>query len=204
MKKIQNVIFDLGNVLLDYRPQEYLSSLFGDEELVARLYKAIFLSPEWLMLDRGVISQEEAVKRLVSQYPNVTHQVQATFADWFSMMTPIEASVEVLRNLKKTGYPLYVISNFHKAAFDYVSQKYDWFKLFDGMIISCDVRALKPEPKIYEALLEKYNLVPERSVFIDDALANVVGAQAFGIKGIHCQTTDQFKMELEVMLQMRF
>lgn len=71
MRKIQNLIFDLGNVLLKFNPGEYLAGLFEDPELVRRLHRAVFSSPEWYMLDRGVLTQEEAVARLTRQYPDL-------------------------------------------------------------------------------------------------------------------------------------
>lgn len=200
MKPIQNVIFDLGNVLLDFQPQEYLETLFDDEDLVRQLHKAVFNSPEWFMLDRGVITQEQAIERLSNQYPHLAAEIQLVFADWFSILTPIASTVDVLRQLEQEGYGLYVISNFHAAAFDYVSSKYDWFSLFDGLIISCHIRALKPEPVIYRALLERYALVPEHSVFIDDSLANIEGARQLGIAGIHYRTVAEFRLELELLL----
>ncbi|MGI6693644.1 MAG: HAD family hydrolase [Limnochordia bacterium] len=201
MRKLQNVVFDLGNVLLMFNPGEYLAGLFDDAELAGRLQRAVFCSPEWYMLDRGVITQEEAVWRLTRQHPDLASGITQTFADWFSMLKPISANVEVVRSLKKSGYPLYVLSNFHKAAFEYVYGKYEWFNLFDGLIISYQHQTLKPEPAIYQTLLAVYALIPEDCVFIDDSLANLAAASEFGIKGIHYQSTDQLRLELNYILK---
>lgn len=200
LRRIRNVIFDLGNVLLDFKPWEYLETLFYDDDLVGQLHKAIFNSPEWFMLDRGVITQEQAIARLNSQHPHLAEGIQMAFADWFSILTPIASTVDVLRQLKQEGYGLYVISNFHEAAFDYVYNKYDWFSLFDGLIISCHVQALKPEPAIYQALFDKYGLIPEQSLFIDDSIANIEGGRQLGVAGIHYQTATEFEVELELIL----
>ncbi|NMB02148.1 MAG: HAD family phosphatase [Firmicutes bacterium] len=198
---MENIIFDLGNVLLKFNPVDYLATLFDEEELVTRLHKVVFTSPEWFMLDRGVIDQAEAERRLIDQNPDLATEIPAVFDDWFSLLKPISSSVEVLRNLKKTGYKLYALSNFHEAAFEYVVKKYEWFDLFDGMVISYEHQALKPEPAIYQILLGKYFLIPEKSVFIDDSLANLAGASRFGIKGIHYQTPEQLKLELNYILK---
>src|SRR5690554_1248760 len=97
MGKIENVIFDLGNVLLKYRPCEYLKTLFSDANLVGQLYQVVFAGPEWSMLDRGVIAQKEAIDRLQNQYPHLATEIEAVFADWFSLLTPIPDTVEVLQ-----------------------------------------------------------------------------------------------------------
>lgn len=201
MRKIRNVIFDLGNVLLKFNPGEYLESLFDQPELVQRLHRAVFSSPEWCMLDRGVITQEQAVNRLIKQYPDLAAEITVTFADWFSILKPISSNVEVVRSLKKSGYRLYVLSNFHKAAFEYVYEKYEWFSLFDGLVISYQHQTLKPEPAIYQILLARYTLIPEECVFIDDSLANLAAASEFGIKGVHYQSPDQLRLELNFILQ---
>lgn len=200
MGKIRNIIFDLGNVLLTWNPADYLATLFDDGELVTKLHKAVFLSPEWFMLDRGVISQEKAVERLIQQHPELAREIKATFADWFSLLKPISSNVELLRSVKEQGYKVYALSNFHKDAFDYVAKKYEWFSLFDGMIISADHQVMKPEPGIYQLLLTTYELIPEECVFIDDSLANLAAASEFGIKGIHCESPDQLKLELNYLL----
>jgi len=186
---------------LKFNPGEYLESLFDQPELVQRLHRAVFSSPEWYMLDRGVITQEQAVNRLIKQYPDLAAEITVTFADWFSILKPISSNVEVVRSLKKSGYRLYVLSNFHKAAFEYVYEKYEWFSLFDGLVISYQHQTLKPEPAIYQILLARYTLIPEECVFIDDSLANLAAASEFGIKGVHYQSPDQLRLELNFILQ---
>ena len=95
----------------------------------------------------------------------------------------------------------HVLSNFHKAAFEYVYSRYEWFSLFDGMIISYQHQTLKPEPAIYQILLATYSLIPEQCVFIDDSLANLAAASEFGIRGIHYETSEQLRLELNYILK---
>ena len=142
---IKNVVFDLdGFDKLSARglPAEALPG----HTQIGFLRSAIFGSPEWLMLDRGVIDQAEAEIRLINQHPQFKKEIQAAFADWFSMLTPIEENAALLPELKGKGCGLYVISNFHTDAFAYIKERYSWFKLFDGMIISCDIRCLSLNP----------------------------------------------------------
>ena len=108
--------------------------------------------------------------------------------------------MELIYDLKKKEYGLYALSNFHREAFAHVYKKYEWFQLFDGMIISYAVQALKPEPAIYEALLTGYDLEPERCLLIDDLLANIEGGRQLGIRGIQYQNHAQLIRDLEQIL----
>lgn len=197
---MENIIFDLGRVLISFDPQKYLDEMFADPQIVNRLHKIIFLGPEWIMLDRGVITQDQAVERLSMAHPELSEQICLVFAHWFGIMTPIEGTVKILRELHGRVHKLYVISNFHKEAFEYIFEKFDWFKLFHGLTISCYIQSLKPEPEIYKHLLDKHGLDPQKSIFIDDMWENIEAAQEFGIQGIHYESVDQLKMELEFFL----
>ncbi len=179
------IVFDIGNVLLRFEPQQFLTYLFGADEPLELYHAATFGAPEWLELDRGSLTQEQASDRLKGRYPNLRLQIDRVFDQWFTMLTPIPSSIEALQGLKAARYPVFALSNFHRAAFSYVVQRHEWFSLFDGMTISSQVGANKPEPAIYEALLSRYSLNPAKVVFLDDSLANVQAAEALGIRGIH-------------------
>ncbi len=194
---IKNIVFDLGQVLINFQPEAYLQGLFPDHPQIDVLQKAVFGSPEWLMLDRGVIDQREAEIRLANQHPQFKQEIKAAFADWFNMLTPIEENVALLPDLKERGYGLYVISNFHAEAFAYIKERYAWFKVFDGMVISYEHQVLKPEPRIYSLLLESFQLVAAECLFIDDGPANVEGARRAGMEAILCHSPDQLHRDLK-------
>jgi len=194
--KVRNVVFDIGNVLLSYRPKEYLRSLGFSEEEVELYRRIIFGSSLWLDLDRGVIDERGAVAQLTAAYPEHAQGIARVFSDWYSMFVPLEA-VKVLPRLKGAGCRLYVLSNFHRDAFRHVRGKYDWFDLFDGMVISYEVHAIKPEPGIYQALIDRYGIEPRDSVFIDDMRENIEGARPFGFYTIHHKSFEETVGELE-------
>ncbi|MGI6650169.1 MAG: HAD family hydrolase [Limnochordia bacterium] len=198
---IKNVVFDLGRVLINFQPEAYLQRLFPGHTEIGFLRSAIFGSPEWLMLDRGVIDQAEAEIRLINQHPQFKKEIQAAFADWFSMLTPIEENAALLPELKGKGCGLYVISNFHADSFAYINGRYSWFKLFDGMIISCEHQVLKPEPRIYSLLLERWGLLAKECLFIDDVSANVEGARRMGMEAILYESHEQLLKELQSRLK---
>jgi putative hydrolase of the HAD superfamily len=119
------------------------------------------------------------------------------FDNWMKMLTPIEENIYILKSLKQKGYWLYFLSNFIKEAYIYVEGKYDFFKYFSGGILSCYVHHLKPEPEIYKALIGKYEIKPEESIFIDDHIDFLKKAKEFGFETIHYQSSTNLKNELK-------
>lgn len=185
---LKNIIFDIGNVLLEFKPLDYLKRTFNDDNLEKFLYKEIFQSEEWLDLDRGTLTQEQAVKIISLRNPNYEMHIKKCMANWIDILSPIEGTVTVLNQLKEKGYKLYLLSNFHSLAFETICSKYDFFKHFDGGIISCRENLLKPEAEIYSKLLLTYNLKAEECLFIDDTLVNIEAANKFGIKTLHFES----------------
>lgn len=194
---IQNIVFDLGRVLVNFQPEELLEQIFSDPDDADELNRIVFKSAEWLMLDRGVINNEEAKERLANQHPEWANEIQVVLDSWFPILTPIESSVELVQMFKEQGHGLYVISNFHRAAFDYIYSQYEWLQLFDGIVLSCDTKSLKPEPHIYETLLKTEKLVPRECLFIDDAPANVEGARQAGMHAVQYISPAQIRRNLK-------
>jgi len=193
---IKNIIFDLGNVLLDFNAEVYVKSKITEEK-VEEIYKCIFQSAEWPMLDRGTISEEEAKTNIINRNIENEQLINLVFENWYDILIPIEISVDVLKKLKNNGYKVYYLSNFHLAAFEYVTKKHDFFKTFDGGVVSYMEKLLKPEKEIYEKIIEKYNLEPSQTVFIDDMKKNVNAAMKLGLNGILLKNPKELRVELE-------
>jgi FMN phosphatase YigB (HAD superfamily) len=155
---VKNIIFDIGNVLLQFKPLDYLKMTFNDDNIEKLLYKEIFQCEEWIHLDRGILTQAEAINIISSRNPNQEVHIKKCMDNWIDILTPIEGTVKILNELKENGYKLYLLSNFHSLAFETVYSKYDFFKHFDGGIISYKENLLKPETEIYTKLLDTYNL----------------------------------------------
>lgn len=193
---IKNIIFDIGNVLLSFEPIEYVKSKVIEDK-VEEIYTSIFKSQEWPMLDRGTITEEKAKANIINRKIENTDFINSVFENWYDILTPIEDSVEVLKKLKENGYRVFYLSNFHLTAFEYVTRKHDFFELFDGGVVSYKEKLLKPEQEIYEKILEKYELTPQETIFIDDMQENVEVAMMLGIKGIILDDPKNLKLELE-------
>lgn len=193
---IKNVIFDLGNVLLNFEPKEYVKSKVAEEK-IEEIYESIFKSEEWPMLDRGTISEQKAKENIINRKIENKDFINSVFENWYDILTPIESSVEILKRLKEMRYKVFYLSNFHLAAFEYVTKKHDFFGLFDGGVVSYKEKLLKPEKEIYEKILGEYNLEPAETVFIDDTEVNVKAAMNNGMKGIILKDPIELKGELK-------
>lgn len=193
---IENIIFDLGNVLLNFDPKGYVKSKITEEK-VEEIYKDIFQSDEWPMLDRGTISEYDAKINIINRNIENEQLINIVFENWYDILTPIESSVDVLKGLKQKGYNVYYLSNFHLAAFEHITKKYDFFECFDGGVVSYKENLLKPEKEIYEKIIDKYNLQPNQTLFIDDMKENVNAAIKSGLKGILLENPKDLRMKLE-------
>lgn len=198
---IRNIIFDLGNVLLDFDPESYLDKLGYSKEVKNQLKSEIFETEEWLQLDRGSISQPEAVKIWQQRNPDLKAEIKEVMAAWEKILTLKEDTAAILKSLAAENYNLYILSNFHQKAFAYVSSKYDFFNYFDGRVISADIGMVKPDFEIYDHLLEKFNLKAEETLFIDDSKENIKAALKRGLRVIHFKDAGSLQEELKLYLR---
>jgi putative hydrolase of the HAD superfamily len=186
-------------VLLEFQPKDYLYKKYSDSNLADELYPIIFESSEWLDLDRGTITNQEAIKIFSARNTAHEHHIKDIMEDWHNILTPIEGTVNLLKRLKQNGHKIILLSNFHLEAFNFVYEKYSFFKLADELVISSKINLLKPHREIYEHMLNKLSLKPEECIFIDDTLANIKGAAKLGINIVLFKNPSQLETELEKM-----
>jgi putative hydrolase of the HAD superfamily len=180
---LRNIVFDLGNVLFKFDPEEILDDLFKDPLIKRKLKEAVFTTSIWKELDRGTLSFEEAKKIFNEKNPDLKEEINILLKEWKNYLHPITENVEILPKLKENN-KLFILSNFHEDAFNYIRGKYSFFDIFDGMVISYKEKLLKPEKEIYQLLLNRYNLKPEETIFVDDIVENIQAAEELGIKSI--------------------
>ena len=179
-----NFIFDIGNVLINFRPKEFLHALHPEQSDANKMYEVIFQSSEWVQLDRGVISQEDATNLFCIREPEYKQLVIATMSRLEEMLTLIPETVELLTEIKAHGHKLYYLSNYHEKLRDYIKEQNSFFNLFDGGVFSCDIHEIKPFPEIYKHLLREYDLIPSECLFIDDVDENVKCAESLGMRAV--------------------
>lgn len=197
---INNIIFDLGRVLINWEPEKYMKKVF-DEKTISFLLEKIFNTNDWNLMDKGVIDEQTLWENKLNQYPEYKKEIEHMKNKVLDLLTPIEENTKLLYILKEKGYNLYILSNFSKIAFQKVYEKYDFFKLFDGMIISSHVKSIKPEDEIYKILIEKYKINPAESLYIDDKIENIKAGEKFGFKTIHLEKPEDLKDKLSKILK---
>lgn len=182
---IKNFIFDMGNVLMDFSPDYILSQYTPDFGDIALLKTLIFRSDMWNNLDQGLVSFEEAKSEILKQVPqHLSEKVKDFFDTWHLHKRPRLEMEEVVKELKERGYNIYLLSN-AASTFHGYKDTFSVFKYFDDLIISADLKISKPDARIYLHLLDKHNLDPNESMFIDDISANIVAGEKLGIHGYH-------------------
>ena len=188
---IKNIVFDLGNVLISFKPKEYLENKGYPEELKEKILADIFHSPEWLALDNGDITINEAIDIIAMRSELNKNDIAKIFDLRTDIMFPLEHNVKLLSKLKQEGYKLYYLSNFMSDVFPEIQSSYPFFSLFDGGIISSHVKVSKPDETIYRLLIDKYSLIAGESLFLDDLEINVKSAEKVGMKSLHtCGSED--------------
>jgi putative hydrolase of the HAD superfamily len=199
--RVRNVIFDFGGVLVTWRPQEIIDSFYSEPSLREALRAHAFQHDDWLDMDRGMLDEASVVRRCAQRMARPESELRALFDHVRAALTPIEPTVALLRELReRDGLKLYGLSNMSESIFAYLDGRHDFFKLFDGIVVSAAVKMAKPEPAIYEHLRDRFALDFGESVFIDDLPRNVESARRVGLPAIQFTTTDQVRRELEPLL----
>lgn len=193
---VKNIIFDIGNVLSDFRWYEFLLDKGFDEAMVQRIANASVRTPHWNELDRGVISHDELIEGFVRQDPGIEKELWQAFADMHGIVTVRDYAVPWIQDLKRRGYRVYYLSNFSRKAELECGEVLAFTEYTDGGILSYREHLVKPDPAIYELLLNRYGLVAEESVFVDDLPDNVEAAGKLGIHGIVFTSREQVEEEL--------
>ena len=181
----KNIIFDFGGVMVDFDPKDYLMERFCHESAEEKIYRLTFGSETWAQLDAGLISRFEGNQKMLedAKAEGCLFEVQEVLDDWMSILRIRRRMLDLVRRLKNHGYCVYYLSNMPEDALALLREK-GLLDKFDGGIASCEVHINKPDPRIYQALLEKYNLKATECVFIDDSRPNVQTAFQLGMNGL--------------------
>ena len=198
---IKKIIFDIGNVLTDFRWHEFLQDKgFKGEELQA-LAKASVLSPVWNELDRGVWSFEQVMAGFISNAPELSEQIQRAFDDMSHIVTMRDYAVPWVKSLRKRGYAVYYLSNFSEKIERECMDALVFREEMNGGIMSYRDKVTKPDPAIYKLFLNRFGLKPQECVFLDDSPINVNAAREQGINAILFVTKESAQKALDDMLR---
>lgn len=200
---IKNIVFDIGKVLVDFKWEEIFREVGGTDEEV-KVFGENFINGIWNELDRGVMDEEDVIKLIQEKNPEIADKVSLF---WDRIIDTIESysySRPLIQELKDRGFKVYLLTNYPRSLFiSSVEQKFDFYDLVDGEVVSARVKHTKPEKEIYEILFDKYSLIPEECVFMDDKLANVETANLLGMNAFVFTNFEEAKAKLEDIISKR-
>ena len=199
MAKIRTVVFDIGGVLIDWNPRHLFRKVFDSGEEM-EWFLANVCTYEWNVQQDGGKLFSVATAELQEKFPEYRDKIALYYGRWEEMLNgEISGTVEIFRRLKSAGMPLYALSNWSHEAFPVAYNRYDFMKLFDGLVVSGYEKLLKPDHAIYRVLMKRYNVNPAESVYIDDNKPNADAAAELGFNAIHFTSPEQLRIELKAL-----
>ncbi|HWH61971.1 MAG TPA: HAD family phosphatase [Ginsengibacter sp.] len=199
-RSVDTIIFDLGGVLIDWNPRYVYRKIFKTEEETEWFLENVTTS-EWNENQDAGYPLHKATEELVAKHPKWEPEIKAYYGRWLEMLgDQIHETVEILQQLKKTGkYQLYALTNWSAETFPHALERFEFFKMFEGIVVSGEEKMRKPSAAFYKIIIDRYHLDPSKTIFVDDSLRNIKGAETVGITGIHFHNPCQLKETLQGM-----
>ncbi len=192
-----NIIYDLGGVVFNWQPEKLIKKLFDDESERKLIADNLFFHPDWIEMDRGTLLTEEAINRSFIRTGIEKKRIKMSLDSVPNALTLNKETVDIIKETKKNGHNLYVLSNMHIDFANFLTDNYDFWELFSGIEFSCFVKMIKPDKSIFNYILEKYSLEKNETIFIDDSEANIKTAKEIGIKTVHFTTPEKCTADLK-------
>jgi 2-haloacid dehalogenase len=190
-------VFDLGGVLIDWNPRYLYRKLFAGDGAAMEHFLANICTSAWNAQQDAGRSFAEANALLKKEHPDHSEMIDAWFARHPEMVGgPIPGSVEILAELRMNEVPLYALSNWSAETFPNAQKRFDFLQWFRGILLSGEVRLIKPDPRIYELFLQTFDVDPAQAVYIDDLPANVAAAISAGMHGIVFRSARELRVDL--------
>jgi 2-haloacid dehalogenase len=190
-------VFDLGGVLIDWNPRHLYRQLFDADEPAMERFLSDVCSPAWNVQQDAGRPFAEAVEELVLSHPQHEPLIRAFHERWPETLGgAIEGTVELLAGLKAHGYPLFALSNWSAETFHHARARFGFLEWFDQIVISGEAKLVKPDPRIFDVLLERAGRPAEACLFIDDTEANIVSARRRGFDALLFTTPEALRAEL--------
>jgi 2-haloacid dehalogenase len=195
---IKNLIFDFGGVLIDWNPRYFYKDIFSDVEEMEYFLSEVW-SPKWNMKHDAGFSFSEITRELQELHPKYRNEIEMYQHNWEVMIKGEISENTVLLDPLKSKYRLFGLTNWSAEAFPVIYPKYEFFKIFEGIVVSGEEKLVKPGKEIYQLLLNRYDLLENESLFIDDSLKNIETANELGFSTIHINGTQSLKEQLVSM-----
>jgi putative hydrolase of the HAD superfamily len=195
-----NVVFDIGGVLLDWNPDAIIERHYDEPQLRAAIKQQVFKHPDWHQLDAGTLSEAAAIERFRQRTDRPLAEMQALMQTARESLLPITETWALVGELAARKVPLYCLSNMPVTTYDYLRTRYDFWPVFQGIVISGHLKMAKPDPAIFEHLLQTHRLNATDTIFIDDHPPNIDTALELGLKALLFRGAAGCRRELEAIL----
>ena len=199
---IKNVIFDIGRVLIGYEWMDFVNSVF-DEETAQAVTRAVWRTGYWHELDKAILTDDEILELFYSAEPDYKEDIKYAFDHVGKCVLRRDYASDWIESVKSKGYKVYFLSNYSHHLMNANPEALDFLTHMDGGVFSCDVRVIKPDPEIYKILFEKYGLIPEECLFIDDQEPNVLKARELGMAAVQYIDYEQARAETDRLPALR-
>lgn len=200
MSKINTLIFDIGNVLVDFCWQDAVGRMKLDENIAKRLIDATIKSQTWNEFDRGILSEEELTEEFISNDPDIKDIILLFLNDYYKyIVKQYDYANEWIDSFIKKGYKVYFLSNFSERGHRVFAEDLNFLEKGDGAVLSYKVKLIKPDTAIYQLLIDMYDISPDEAVFIDDTAVNVLAAKSVGLNAITFTDREAVIEELKKM-----
>ena len=197
-KKVENIIFDLGGVLMDWNPRYLYKKIFDDTDKM-EWFLANVCTSDWNEEQDAGRPFEEATSLLINEYPEYKDEILAFDERWEETIKgAFQETVDVLESIAATGkYKLFALTNWSGEKFPIVRKQYAFYNRFIDILVSGDEKLIKPNPKIYQLAIERFNIIPENTLFIDDNANNILAAQEQGFQVVHFKSAEDITNYLD-------
>ncbi len=196
----KNIIFDFGNVLVEYNIQGFMLEKGMSPEMIKRIINASMGSPYWDEFDRGALTEEEAIAGFLTIDPDIEKELHIVFDNIHGMLLKRDFAIPWIQELKAAGYKVYYLSNYSRKAYIECADSIDFIDYMDGGVLSHQELMVKPNPDIYRVLMDRYHLIPEECIFIDDDARNVQAALKLGMTGLQFTEKEETMQVLNQLL----
>lgn len=200
---MKNIIFDVGNVLIGGRWRDMCREAGWDEEKTEKISRGFFENPLWPDFDAGIVSVDELIESVAEKYPELKEEARWFIVSGKKMVAERPKVWELAEKLKEKGFKLYLLSNYSEELFRLHTDGFPFLDLMDGGVISYQIKKIKPDPAIYQYLMQKYQLKPEECLFFDDRPENTEAARRLGMAAVTVENGSEELLvrELERLLQ---
>lgn len=199
-KKIKNIIFDLGAVMFNWNPKSIAENFTDDVELQKKIQSQLYYHKDWVDFDCALITEKEATQRASKRLEISLSEVEKLFKQTKESLTLITKTHDVLKSVKNKKLNAYCLSNISPELFSHVEERHDLFNLFDGIVTSGRENTGKPDKRIFEILLDRYQIEAAESLFIDDSVDNTKTADSLGITTITFKGSDSCYQKIATYL----